>query len=369
MSATKNEIISYLLTPLAWAFGAVTEVRNKLFDWRLLPSEEFDIPVVGIGNITVGGTGKTPMVEYIARMLGTEYKIAVLSRGYMRHTKGFILANSNSTPDTIGDEPYQIYRKYGPRVKVAVCENRRKGIKELQKIFPDLQLIVLDDSFQHRYVRPKVSVVLMDYNRPPYKDMLLPLGHLREGLYSLTRAEMVVVTKCPPDMPPINFRIVKKELGLMANQGLYFSTVDYGRPEPVFPEDDPYEVSLGAMESKDSALLLTGVANPRGFIRYFKNYDFRCRVAHFSDHHNFSRSDVEKIASTFKKMKGRRKVILTTEKDAARLSNNPYFPQELKPYTFYIPITTRMLPGLSGDTFIADLEKELFSTGKDVLNS
>lgn len=164
-----------MLKPLSWIYGVVTSLRNWLFDKNVLPVEEFDVPVICVGNLSIGGTGKTPHVEYIAGMLSATYKIAILSRGYKRKTKGFLLANEHSTPESVGDEPLQIYLKLGPRVKVAVCENRRKGIKELIRTFPYIQLVILDDAFQHRYVKPKINILLMDYARPTYNDTLLPL--------------------------------------------------------------------------------------------------------------------------------------------------------------------------------------------------
>lgn len=218
---TGRKILPYILKPASWMYGFVAGVRNWMFDRRILPQEEYDVPVVGVGNITVGGTGKTPHVEYILDNLAMDLKIAVLSRGYRRKTRGFVLANGNSTPDSVGDEPMQIYRKYGMRVKVAVCEQRRKGIEELLRLFPDLQMIVLDDSFQHRYVKPKVSVLLMDFSRPVYEDSLLPLGRLRENPRQIDRAEMVVVTKCPSDLSPLQFRLMSKKLDLMPYQSLF----------------------------------------------------------------------------------------------------------------------------------------------------
>ena len=212
---TKTKILKYILTPLSWIYGSVTAVRNWMFDNRILPQEEFGVPIVSVGNLTVGGTGKTPHTEYIVGMLAMDYNTAVLSRGYKRKTKGFILANSNSTPDSVGDEPLQIYRKFGSRVKVAVCEDRRRGIREMIKQFPNIELIVLDDAFQHRYVKPKVSVLLMDYSRPVYNDHLLPLGRLRESVHQVNRADMVIVTKCPQDIMPLDFRLVQKNLDLM----------------------------------------------------------------------------------------------------------------------------------------------------------
>lgn len=354
---TTNRILKYLLTPFSWIYGGITAVRNWMFDVNILKQEKFDVPVVSIGNLTVGGTGKTPHTEYIVEMLSSEYKTAVLSRGYKRKTKGFLLANSHSTPDSVGDEPLQIYNKYGTKVKVAVCESRKKGIKELLKLYPQLELIVLDDAFQHRYVKPKVSVLLMDYNRPVYTDHLLPLGRLRENLHQINRADMVVVTKCPEDITPLDLRLVQKHLDLMSFQKLYFSRYIQGGLVPVFPDDNPYNVSLGNLTKNDTVLLVTGIANPRGFVRYFKSYPFKTKVHHFPDHHNFSREDLENLENLFNSLSGERKMILTTEKDAVRLAYNPYFPNKLKPVTFFMPIAVRMVSGLDSGDFINDLKK------------
>lgn len=351
----------YILTPLSWLYGFVTGVRNWLFDSKILKEEEYEIPVVGVGNITVGGTGKTPHVEYIVSNIASDFKTAVLSRGYKRKTKGFVLANPKSTPDLVGDEPFQIYQKFGMKIHVAVCESRRKGIAELLRLFPDLELIVLDDSFQHRWVKPKVSVLLTDYNRPFYKDKLLPLGRLRESPRQVNRADMVVVTKCPDDLMPINFRIATKDLDLMKYQKLFFSRYEYGQLKPVFADEAPYHASLGSFTVNDMVLLLTGIAHPRYFVRYFRNYPFKVKVDHFPDHHNFSRSDIEHITERFKSLPGERKIIVTTEKDAVRLMHNPYFPQELKPFTFYLPVTVKMINVLDDKDFITELKSSIQS--------
>lgn len=330
-----------------------------MFDSKILKEEEFDIPIVGVGNITVGGTGKTPHVEFIVTHLASDFKIAVLSRGYKRKTKGFVLANSKSTPDLIGDEPFQIYQKFGMKINVAVCENRREGIKELVRLCPDLQLILLDDSFQHRWVKPKVSILLTDYSRPFYKDKLLPLGRLRESSVQVNRADIVIVTKCPEDLMPIQFRIVTKELDLMSYQKLFFSRYEYGQLKPVFADEAPYQASLGSFSSKDSVFLLTGIAHPRYFVRHFRNYPFKVKVNHFPDHHDFSRDDIKSIAEKFRNMPGERKIIVTTEKDAVRLMHNPYFPQDLKPFTFYQPVAVKMINGLDDKVFIDELKASL----------
>ena len=355
MNTTKDKILTYALTPMSWLYGAATWVRNKAFDLGVLKEEKFDVPVVSVGNITVGGTGKTPHVEYIVSSLAMDMNIAVLSRGYKRKTHGFILANSKSTPEVLGDEPYQIYQKYGMRAQVAVCENRRKGIRELLKAFPQLELIVLDDAFQHRYVKPKVSVLLMDYNRPIYRDKLLPLGRLRESRHSVNRADMMIVTKCPDNIMPIDFRLVSKELDLMTYQKLFFSRYEYGGLMPVFPDDSPYRVMLSQLTSSDTVLLLTGIAHPRYFVRHFRNYPFKVKVDHFPDHHDFTRSDLEKLKQKFDGLSGEHKIIVTTEKDAVRLAYNPYYPRSLKAVTYYLPIGVKMVNGLDDSNFIEEL--------------
>ena len=355
----QDKIMTCLLTPFSWLYGAATYVRNMLYDKKLLPQEEFNIPIVSVGNITVGGTGKTPHVEYIVTHLATEYNVAILSRGYKRKTKGYVLANSKSTPDMIGDEPYQMYQKFGMVAKVAVCENRAEGIKRLLKEFPKINLVILDDAFQHRSIKPKVSVLLTDYNRPIYKDKILPLGRLRESEHGVTRADFVLVTKCPGGMKAIDYRMILKDLELSEYQKSFFTCYDYRPLKPVFPDDSPYRAVPEELTSADTVLLLTGIAQPRTFVRHFKSYPFHKKIYHFPDHHNFSRQDIDKISRGFEEMTGKRKIIITTEKDAVRLANNPYYPQHLKPLTFFIPIEVRVLEGLKGDDFIGALRRAI----------
>lgn len=361
MRSTRDKIFAGLLTPASWIYGAITGVRNWMFEQKILPSVEYDIPIIGVGNLTVGGAGKTPHVEYIVSHLSLEYDVAVLSRGYKRKTKGFVLANAKSTPSDIGDEPYQIYQKFHGKVKVAVCENRRKGIEELLRLFPDLQVIVLDDSFQHRYVKPKVSILLTDYSKPFYKDNLLPLGRLRENPRQVNRADMVIMTKCPVDLQPIEFRIASKDLDLMKFQKLFFSRYDYGYIRPVFADDALYTVALHELTANDGVMLLTGIAHPRYLVRYFRQYPFKVKVDHYPDHHDFTKRDIQDIEKKFKAMPGQRKIIVTTEKDAVRLMHNPYFPKELKPFTFYQPIEVRMVRGVDDHDLIEELKQQIRS--------
>lgn len=340
-------------------------VRNWMFEQKFLKSVEYDIPIIGVGNITVGGTGKTPHVEYIVSHLMLNYKVAVLSRGYKRKTKGFVLANSKSTPSDIGDEPYQIYQKFHNKVIVAACESRRKGIEELLRLYPDLQVIVLDDSFQHRWVKPKLSILLTDYSRPFYEDKMLPLGRLRESPMQVNRADMVIVTKCPEDLQPIKYRLASRELDLMAFQKLFFSRYEYRELQPVFIDDALYSVSLHELTEQDSVMLLTGIANPRYIVKYFKRFPFKVKVDHYPDHHDFTKRDVLDINKKFKEMPGKRKIIVTTEKDAVRLMHNPYFPKDLKPFTFYLPVEVRMVKGVEDHDLIEEIKNHIH--GKDIL--
>lgn len=355
MTSTKDRILSYLLRPLAALYGFITEARNKFFDWGWLPVKEFDVPVVSVGNMTVGGTGKTPHVEMLVEMLSSYYNIGVLSRGYKRHTKGYVLASRHSTPDTIGDEPYQIYQKYGKRVKVAVCEDRIKGIMQLLDDDPDINLVLLDDAYQHRYVKPKVNILLTDYNRPVYADHLLPLGRLRESRHNTMRADIVIVTKVPEGLPPVEFRMEHKKLDLLAFQHLYFSKYCYEPPAPVFPDASRYNVDLSRFTRSDAVLLLTGIANPRSFVRYFKRFAARVKVCHYPDHHSYTRRDLDDIVRKFTALQASRKIIVTTEKDAVRLANNPYFPEKLKALIFYIPINVEIVYGLDEPDFLSTL--------------
>lgn len=334
-----NDFISKcVLLPCSKLYGMATFVRNKFFDWGILKQIEFDIPVVVVGNLAVGGTGKTPHVEYIASAFCRSRKVAVLSRGYKRSTKGFVMASPTSTPRDIGDEAYQIYRKFKGRVTVAVCEDRVAGIRRLQAIDPKLEMVILDDAFQHRYVKPAVSIIVSEYNRPVYKDKLLPYGRLRESARGLHRADIVVVSKCPDNMLPLDYRMVINNYGLFPYQELYFSRLEYRNLTPVFPDAASSVPYLDWMTDADTVLALAGIGNPRPFVRFLKSFDAVVKVDVFPDHHNYTRKDIEHITRRYNQLKGRRRIIVTTEKDAVRLAANPYFPPELKSVIFYLPV-------------------------------
>lgn len=355
--ATNNKLINaLLLTPLSKAYGGIVAMRNAMFNWGLLKQQSFDVPVVVVGNIAVGGSGKTPHTEFIIESLRGSYKIAVLSRGYKRKTRGFRVANDRSTPLEIGDEPYQIYCKYGEDVMVAVCEDRCKGIKKILELNPSINLVLLDDAFQHRYVKPAVSIVLTEFNRPVFFDKMLPLGRLRESAKAIYRADMVIVTKCPEELKPVEYRIFKNQLALYPYQKLYFSRFRYEGLQPVFPEETTHSPQMRNFTDQDRILAVSGIANPRPFIKFLKHYRAKVKVNIFPDHHNFSAKDILQIEKRFKEIKGRNKYIITTEKDAVRLANNPHFPVELMPYTFYLPIKVEF-DNHTGEKFTNDLKK------------
>lgn len=347
-----------VLLPLSKIYGMVTAVRNWLFDINVLRSTEFPVPVVVVGNVAVGGTGKTPHTEYIVEALRHSYHIGVLSRGYKRATKGFIMAGPKSTPREIGDEPFQIYRKYGRSVAVAVCEDRCRGISEMLRLDPAINLIVLDDAFQHRYVKPTVSVVLTEYSRPVYSDSMLPYGRLRESAKAMSRADIIVVTKCPSSLSPLQYKIFEKNLDIFPYQSLFFSKLVYGELQPLFPSENQQPVSLHWLTREDVVLAVCGIANPRPFVKYLKSYGARVKVNVFSDHHNYQRRDVELIVRRFNDMKGNIRLLVTTEKDAVRLVANPYVPRELKPYMYYVPVKVEMDRN-EGELFIDTLRKAI----------
>ena len=350
----RKAMMDAMLTPFSWLYGSGVWLRNKAFDFGLLPQEEFEVPVVSVGNITVGGTGKTPHVEYIIEALYRRYHVAVLSRGYKRKTRGFILASNNMSPRDIGDEPYQIYRKFAGLITLAVCESRRKGINELLNIDPNINLILLDDGFQHRYVKPKVNILLLDHDRLPFEDRLMPLGQLREPVSNVSRCDMVVVTKCPTDISPTERRVINQSLNLLSFQKLFFSAIRYGEPVPVFPVQSPQLTSLQWLHHDDTVLCLTGIATPKPLVRYLRQFAANVKVMHFDDHHFFTRRDFNDIFKVYKSLDGKRKFIITTEKDAVRIINNPYFPPMRRNCIYYIPMRVGFLE-TEGPDFVSEL--------------
>lgn len=367
MKEEENVKLYKWLSPVSWIYGLGVQLRNKLFDWDILRSKSYDIPVLSVGNISVGGTGKTPHIEYLIRLLAPSYRIAILSRGYKRKTKGFILANSSSTAQEIGDEPFQIKHKF-PDIVVAVDANRQRGIEKLMQLSPAVDVILLDDAFQHRYVTPSSSILLSDFNRMIYEDKLLPYGRLREPINEKSRAQIVIVTKCPKDIKPIDFRIISKRLQLYPYQRLYFTGLCYDELAPVFPDEIHAPLSLSDINSQDKVLVIAGIASPQPFIQHVRQFAPGLESMCFPDHHNFGPRDITNILSKWIKMKNGNifPYIIVTEKDAARLIHNPNLTTEMKQYLYYLPLKVCFLQGQSA-AFDAQIRDVIIKNQKNYI--
>ncbi len=342
MQKKRHPILTALCIPFSLIYGVIIFIRNQCFNTGLFPSREFNLPVITVGNITVGGTGKTPHVEYVVSLLNDNFKLAVLSRGYMRKSSGFVVASTASTAEEVGDEPLQIKKKY-PSVEVAVDAKRVRGMKNLISYNPELEAVILDDAFQHRWIKPGISILLVDYNQPLKNDLLLPAGRLREPVSAKNRAAIVVITKCPPDIKPIERRILSRDLNLFPWQSLFFTTFSYGEPLPVFPDAK----SSGAIESfednKPFVLMITGIASPDLFAGYLEGISSGIESVSFPDHHNFTKRDMERILKVWKSINHKYKVMITTEKDAMRLQFLSETEPEIKRNIYYIPIRVRFV--------------------------
>ena len=331
------------LQPLSWLYGVGVNFRNWLYDRKILKQKKFDIPVICVGNITVGGTGKTPHIEYLIRLLSPRYKVAVLSRGYKRKSRGFQIVEVNSKLRDAGDEPLQIKKKF-PSVLVVVDKNRVNAIEKMLTFDEDKRpdVVLLDDGYQHRSVQPSLSILLVDSNRPVYEDKLLPSGFLREPLKGKNRASIVLVTKCHPDLQPIDFRIYSNGLDLFPFQSLYFTTLDYEEIKPVFPELNDEQLELNNLLKKH-VFLVTGVASPEPLVRKLELKTYNLYTKFFPDHHNFTKRDIDSIIEMIDEVNEENKVILTTEKDAVRFRSLNYLSEEIKKKMYYIPVKVTFL--------------------------
>ncbi|MBQ8656375.1 MAG: tetraacyldisaccharide 4'-kinase [Prevotella sp.] len=329
--------INEWLLPLSWLYGVGVKLRNLLFETGVLKSRSFQVPVISVGNITVGGTGKTPHVEYLIELLRDKFKVAVLSRGYKRKSRGYILADDSSTESDIGDEPFQMKQKYAD-ISIAVDKDRCHGIDQLTDNDKKLDVILLDDAFQHRYVKPGINILLVDYHRLIIYDRLLPAGRLREPLSGKNRADIVIITKCPHDLKPMEFRVITKAMDLYPYQHLFFTTLEYKPLRQLFIDADdaavmadngplfanakpePRQRPLSSLRSGEHVLLLTGIASPKQMIHDITPYTTHIHPLTFADHHRFTPKDIDSINSTFAALPSPR-IIITTEKDATRLND------------------------------------------------
>ena len=345
--------IDQKLLPLSWCYGVGVGFRNMLFEMGILKSKSYALPVISVGNITVGGTGKTPHVEYLVRLLKKQFRVSVLSRGYKRKSRGFVLAASDTAMCELGDEAYQMKRKF-PDIAVAVDKKRTHGIETLleTKETSNMDVILLDDAFQHRYVKPGVNIMLVDYHRLIIYDKLLPAGRLREPLKSKDRADIVIVTKCPKTLTPMDFRVLTKQMNLYPYQKLFFTTFDYEPLQPVFREGEKLpkhpESPMDSLAGRH-VLLLTGIASPKQMLLDMKCEGKTASITPmaYGDHHHFRKKDIRQINEAFSALPSP-KVIVTTEKDAARLYDTEGLSDEVRRHIYALPVKVSFM--LDGDS-------------------
>ncbi|MCK9413869.1 MAG: tetraacyldisaccharide 4'-kinase [Prolixibacteraceae bacterium] len=337
----------FFLYIFSLVYGMAVNLRNTLFNLNILRTREFEVPVISVGNITVGGTGKTPHTEHLIGLLSKKFDIAVLSRGYKRKSKGFMLVEAGSTIRQSGDEPLQIKRKF-PGVMVAVDENRVRGIEKILAISekrPDV--IILDDAFQHRYVTPSINILLIDFSRMITEDTLLPYGRLREPASNRDRANIIIVTKCPREIKPIDERIITKDLHIWPYQDLFFSRIKYGEMLPLFP--DKVKEKKVCLDANTGILLLTGIANSHPLRDRLLQTTKSVVSAEYPDHYPFTLKDMEKVAGQLEAMTAEKKIIVTTEKDTLRILEIENIPETIAENLYYIPIEIRFINQTDND--------------------
>ncbi|QIG90452.1 tetraacyldisaccharide 4'-kinase [Chryseobacterium sp. POL2] len=321
----------WYLYPFSLGYHLGTSIRNRMFDWGISSSKRFKTPIIGVGNLSVGGSGKSPMVMYLAAYLSKYYRTGVLSRGYGRMTKGYHVVNYDSNYKTVGDEPMQLFERFKNRFVIAVCEDRVFGAKKLIEDM-DLNVLVLDDSYQHRAIKPGLNILLTVYNDPYFKDFILPAGDLRESRRGASRADIIMVTKCPDDLTEEKKQYYISRIKPQHYQKVFFSSIEYD--ENIISIDKYMPVKN--LDYYD-VLLITGIANPTQIVKEVGKYSNKVTHLKYKDHHNFSDDDIKKIVSEYKKL-GEYKIILTTEKDYVRLKTFDY----LRDKIFYWPINVEI---------------------------
>jgi len=335
---------SIFLYPLSLLYGLITGFRNFLYNAEILKSHTFPMPVICVGNLTAGGTGKTPLTEYLVNLLREDFDVVVLSRGYKRKTRGFLFAGENSRSEDIGDEPLQIARKF-PGITVAVDRKRVHGVREILEKKPDSGVIILDDAFQHRSITPGYSILLSDFDRLMIHDQMLPYGNLRESIANMKRADIIMITKSPETITPVQRRLIVKEIQKAPYQELLFTSTTYKTPLPVF-DDVKAEKDIFRRRRKENPpgiVLVTGIANPKPLTGYLKKLTGEMISLPFGDHHRFSNSDFEKIMDAWESLKSSRKYLITTEKDAVRIREFTNIAEAIRKAFYYIPVGIKFL--------------------------
>ncbi|QZT36259.1 tetraacyldisaccharide 4'-kinase [Halosquirtibacter xylanolyticus] len=328
------------LKPLSWIYGFITYIRNLMYDYKIFSSKEYAQPIISIGNITVGGTGKTPHTEYLIELLKSKFKIATLSRGYKRKTTGFLEVKESSTAQEVGDEPLQMKMKNNDIV-VAVDEKRVRGIDNLLAYETSTrpEVILLDDAFQHRKVNPGLHILLTDFNRLITQDHILPYGRLRESAEERYRAQIIIVTKCPEILKPIEERLIIKELDIKPFQDLFFTTLSYGELEPQLNNSSPKITDF----SGKNIVLFTGIANPESLESYLTKNGANLKTIIYSDHYQFKKNDLVKVSDEWESFHDEEAILLTTEKDMMRIKDMTEVPDIIDNKLFTIPLKVKFI--------------------------
>lgn len=335
------------LWPFSLLYGGITAIRNLAFNNGVLKSKSFKLPVIGVGNLSTGGTGKTPMVEFILNKLIAKNP-GVVSRGYGRKTKGLILAQKNSTSEEIGDEPFQIHRKF-PNLPMALSEKRVIGIEALLKN-EKTEFVLLDDAYQHRYVNPSYQVLLSTFSKPFYNDLILPAGNLRESTRGKKRANCIIITKCPEDLSIEKAHTIESKIKPLNHQKVFFSSIKYG--EAINHEKEP-------LVADSNVILISGIANPTPFI-HFATQHFQIQTEqHFPDHHHFTEAEIKNWITQLNQNPDFK--ILTTEKDWVRLLGA--LDNEILSRVYYIPIHLQILFNKEAE-FVQEIEQHISSFSK-----
>lgn len=350
----QKTLFKILLSPLSLLYGVGVGFRNLMYRTGVLKGISFDLPVISVGNLSVGGAGKTPHIEYLVRLLKPYLNVATLSRGYKRKTKGFLLARTDMTAEDVGDEPLQFKRKF-PHLTVAVAESRAFGIPEIMSRHPETQVILLDDAFQHRSVAPGLNIMLTEYSHPFTRDYLLPSGRLREWRAAYQRADMIIVSKCPPEVSAEAQNALIEQINPYPHQRIYFSYYDYGKPYFLF--NSRYVLQW---EPDVEVILICALARTEYLTDYLDRQVDSVQVMEYEDHHFFTNYDIAQLKANFDRLESDKRVILTTEKDAMRLEmHRPYLTEQKMPI-FVLPVEVQFHFG-DGERFDQDIKDFLLN--------
>jgi len=346
----QTKLAKALLSPFSLLYGLGVSFRNWTYRRGIQKAISFSVPVISVGNMTVGGAGKTPHIEYLIRGLDPYLEIATLSRGYRRKTKGYLQVQANMNAEQVGDEPLQFARKF-PGVSVHVAEERAFAIPEIIARRPDTQLVLLDDAFQHRAVRPGLNVLLTEYDRPFTRDYLLPSGRLREWRSGYVRADIIIVSKCPRDLSQEAADKLREEIDPLPHQHVFFTYYDYAPPYYIL--DHRYRLK---MDENVSLLLISAIANTDYLVNHLQQHSDIVQSLDYEDHHYFDRRDLGNLQLRYREMPGNHKAIITTEKDAMRLDLHREFLQKERLPVFVLPLAVRFHfgDGPAFDTLVRD---------------